>query len=447
MCEVVGEGCAPAQKNGSSGDRAPGFVRLLFKASSNIYLNLGLCAQSTSSHDGLSLVPNYMEPCSCPSSVLHSAGKGVRISIAWWTHDGSLTRGVVRCSQLSIVDGRLSTLIPVLSTDTEANTYGTSCTVCGDCRVSHWMNEGADQREQTARANVSLLDRVREKPQSSPQKPQSELRGNKGEKRQKLTHANDSVSSLTAPATVLKQKENIVLNKSGSEQTIGKSLKTEVALLEKVEELEETVSFFRYNTGLFLRKLKRSTASELSIRRKWKEEVALLKEQSEEREREIERDRTLLLEHCSASKERVEKELELLTAKYQQCLKVLKQYEELRDATKRAQGFSSSDHTISSSGPISWPSPSKLSPYKGMKSHGSADIQPEKKDAPHSNTMDGPTLSFCVVCQQNTANVALVPCGHVCLCEADRLAMRHKHPLERCPLCNTTCTSFLHVHL
>jgi len=46
----------------------------------------------------------------------------------------------------------------------------------------------------------------------------------------------------------------------------------------------------------------------------------------------------------------------------------------------------------------------------------------------------------CVVCWSRTSEIALVPCGHVCLC-------RSCPPLSACPMCRAQVTSSLRVYL
>lgn len=49
---------------------------------------------------------------------------------------------------------------------------------------------------------------------------------------------------------------------------------------------------------------------------------------------------------------------------------------------------------------------------------------------------------FCVVCQDYTANVLIVECGHICLCEDHVKSMTHQGSLTKCPLCNKSCKTF-----
>ncbi len=45
--------------------------------------------------------------------------------------------------------------------------------------------------------------------------------------------------------------------------------------------------------------------------------------------------------------------------------------------------------------------------------------------------------SLCVVCQDAKKVVALIPCGHVCLCEG----CEHDLQKRRCPMCNKDYTN------
>ncbi len=53
--------------------------------------------------------------------------------------------------------------------------------------------------------------------------------------------------------------------------------------------------------------------------------------------------------------------------------------------------------------------------------------------------------SLCVACQTSKKSIALVPCGHVCLCPAcaDQIALTTK----KCPLCTRKIESQLKVYL
>mmetsp|Transcript_7712 Transcript_7712/g.13040 ORF Transcript_7712/g.13040 Transcript_7712/m.13040 type:complete len:145 (-) Transcript_7712:17-451(-) len=54
---------------------------------------------------------------------------------------------------------------------------------------------------------------------------------------------------------------------------------------------------------------------------------------------------------------------------------------------------------------------------------------------------------FCIVCQDHTAQVAIQPCGHICLCEAHSEEMRRQSILQqkplKCPLCQVDVFSYL----
>lgn len=49
------------------------------------------------------------------------------------------------------------------------------------------------------------------------------------------------------------------------------------------------------------------------------------------------------------------------------------------------------------------------------------------------------TGHFCVVCQDNTANTAILHCGHICLCYDHALRMQSEGQLSSCPLCKKSC--------
>jgi Zinc finger, C3HC4 type (RING finger) len=52
-----------------------------------------------------------------------------------------------------------------------------------------------------------------------------------------------------------------------------------------------------------------------------------------------------------------------------------------------------------------------------------------------SSSNSGPKAPLCVVCQEYKANVILLPCGHICLCEEHETAMKSSNKLSTCPCC------------
>jgi hypothetical protein len=52
---------------------------------------------------------------------------------------------------------------------------------------------------------------------------------------------------------------------------------------------------------------------------------------------------------------------------------------------------------------------------------------------------------FCVACQSHTANVAILNCGHVCLCKDHAEDMLVREQLGRCPLCQQKCTGICNL--
>jgi hypothetical protein len=53
--------------------------------------------------------------------------------------------------------------------------------------------------------------------------------------------------------------------------------------------------------------------------------------------------------------------------------------------------------------------------------------------------------NLCVACQSAKKCMALVPCGHVCLCAG--CAHHINTTTKKCPLCTTTMTSQLRVFM
>lgn len=53
-----------------------------------------------------------------------------------------------------------------------------------------------------------------------------------------------------------------------------------------------------------------------------------------------------------------------------------------------------------------------------------------------------PTIKapFCIVCQANTADTAITPCGHVCLCFHHACHMESIKALSNCPVCKESCS-------
>ena len=51
----------------------------------------------------------------------------------------------------------------------------------------------------------------------------------------------------------------------------------------------------------------------------------------------------------------------------------------------------------------------------------------------------------CIVCLQLNADMILVPCGHINLCEADCRKMHTASSLSACPVCQQGVVSFLKV--
>jgi hypothetical protein len=56
-----------------------------------------------------------------------------------------------------------------------------------------------------------------------------------------------------------------------------------------------------------------------------------------------------------------------------------------------------------------------------------------------------PNISTCVVCLDHAATYALVPCGHLCVCENDLRAFLASGNGRRCPICRTTVQNTLRV--
>ncbi len=56
-------------------------------------------------------------------------------------------------------------------------------------------------------------------------------------------------------------------------------------------------------------------------------------------------------------------------------------------------------------------------------------------------------VSFCVICQENTANVALLSCGHICLCRSHAEHMTDNRMLKECPLCKAACAGYVSLNL
>jgi hypothetical protein len=53
---------------------------------------------------------------------------------------------------------------------------------------------------------------------------------------------------------------------------------------------------------------------------------------------------------------------------------------------------------------------------------------------------------FCVACQSYTADVCLVPCGHICLCYDHVCTMQSMGQLTFCPLCKSAVEAVCRVN-
>ena len=56
--------------------------------------------------------------------------------------------------------------------------------------------------------------------------------------------------------------------------------------------------------------------------------------------------------------------------------------------------------------------------------------------------------ALCVVCQEQVRSIALVPCGHLCVCATCVVALTRsgQHAAQHCPLCRGPIQSWLRVY-
>ena len=54
-------------------------------------------------------------------------------------------------------------------------------------------------------------------------------------------------------------------------------------------------------------------------------------------------------------------------------------------------------------------------------------------------------IPFCVVCLQHNASIAIIPCGHLCLCKSDARKMSNTSMLKLCPLCKTVVSNTIEI--
>jgi uncharacterized coiled-coil protein SlyX len=62
-----------------------------------------------------------------------------------------------------------------------------------------------------------------------------------------------------------------------------------------------------------------------------------------------------------------------------------------------------------------------------------------------SSTSALPVAAFCVVCQANTADTLILPCGHMCLCYSHAMSMQIDRILKVCPVCKQSCQKISRV--
>ena len=55
----------------------------------------------------------------------------------------------------------------------------------------------------------------------------------------------------------------------------------------------------------------------------------------------------------------------------------------------------------------------------------------------HQRLPEKKAPSLCVICFDKNANVAVIPCGHVCLCSKCRPMFEEQPAPRRCPVCRT----------
>lgn len=66
---------------------------------------------------------------------------------------------------------------------------------------------------------------------------------------------------------------------------------------------------------------------------------------------------------------------------------------------------------------------------------------------PPPSTSPGITHPQCTVCLGRNANIILIPCGHVCLCQEDADKLKANKQLNACPICRQSITSTNKVFL
>lgn len=56
--------------------------------------------------------------------------------------------------------------------------------------------------------------------------------------------------------------------------------------------------------------------------------------------------------------------------------------------------------------------------------------------------------SVCVICHENECSMAVIPCGHVCLCnQCSDLCTNSENGQQSCPLCRGNMQSVLRIYL
>ena len=76
------------------------------------------------------------------------------------------------------------------------------------------------------------------------------------------------------------------------------------------------------------------------------------------------------------------------------------------------------------------------SPHQNQQQpHSAAAIATESLMSVASPTRNLIIAPFCIACQAHTANVAILSCGHICLCKEHAETMRSRNQLDHCPLC------------